>query len=189
MVSVEYQFGFPLNTGFLQSGQPAGKACLAMTMLSMNCECTICVSASQESGAMSHQILKESPAFYIIMYQLNARFACTVSRSVYVVHVGFNSFCMCCDMPTLGGSCSSVYIVLVTPPHRHAESLSDSRRHSRHMNHVKIFQGWPPRNAPSVLVQLWYKTFPQLWYKTFEDQRGLFEMKTPTGLSNKTSNS
>jgi len=23
-------------------------------------------------------------------------------------------------------------------------------------NHVKIFKGWPPRDAPSKLVQLWY---------------------------------
>ena len=49
------------------------------------------------------------------------------------------------------------------------------------MNHVKIFKGWPLRDAPSKLVQLWYKSFPQ-------DQRGLVEMKNPTRLSNKTSN-
>jgi len=49
------------------------------------------------------------------------------------------------------------------------------------MNHVKIFKGWPPRDAPSKLVQLWYKSFPP-------DQRGLVEMKNPTRLSNKTSN-
>ena len=29
-----------------------------------------------------------------------------------------------------------------------------------HMNHVKIFKGWPLRDAPSMLVQLWYTTFP-----------------------------
>jgi len=46
------------------------------------------------------------------------------------------------------------------------------------MNHVKIFKGWPPRDAPSKLVQLWYKTFPP-------DQRFLVEMKNPTGLSHK----
>ena len=40
------------------------------------------------------------------------------------------------------------------------------------MNHVKIFKGWPPRDAPSKLVQLWYKTFPP-------DQRGLVEIKKP----------
>jgi len=28
------------------------------------------------------------------------------------------------------------------------------------LNHVKIFKGWPPRYAPSELVQLWYKIFP-----------------------------
>ena len=28
------------------------------------------------------------------------------------------------------------------------------------MNHVKIFKGWPPRDAPSKMVKLWYKTFP-----------------------------
>jgi len=28
------------------------------------------------------------------------------------------------------------------------------------MNHVKIFKGCPPRDVPSKLVQLWYKTFP-----------------------------
>ena len=46
------------------------------------------------------------------------------------------------------------------------------------INHVKIFKGWPPRDAPSKLVQLWYKTFPP-------DQRGQAEMKTPTRLSKK----
>ena len=45
------------------------------------------------------------------------------------------------------------------------------------MNHVKIFKGWPPRVAPSKLVQLWYKSFPP-------DQRGVVEMKNPTRLSN-----
>ena len=49
------------------------------------------------------------------------------------------------------------------------------------MNHVKIFKGWPPRDAPSKLVQLWYKSF-------HPDQRGLVKMKNPTKLSNKTSN-
>jgi len=49
------------------------------------------------------------------------------------------------------------------------------------MNHLKIFQGWPPRDAPSKLVQLWYKSFPP-------DQRGLVEMENPTRMSNKTSN-
>jgi len=49
------------------------------------------------------------------------------------------------------------------------------------MNHVKIFKGWSPRDAPSKLVQLWYKSFPP-------DQRGLVAMKPPTRLSNKTSN-
>jgi len=34
------------------------------------------------------------------------------------------------------------------------------------MNHLKIFKGWPPRDAPSTLVQLWYKSFRP-------DQRGL----------------
>jgi len=48
------------------------------------------------------------------------------------------------------------------------------------MNHVKIFKGWPPRDAPSELVQLWYKTFPP-------DHDGRVEMKNPTRLSNKTS--
>ena len=27
------------------------------------------------------------------------------------------------------------------------------------MNHVKIFKGWPLRDAPSKLVRLWYKSF------------------------------
>ena len=49
------------------------------------------------------------------------------------------------------------------------------------MNHVKIFKGWPPRDAPSKLAQLWYKSF-------LPDQSGLVEMKIPTRLSNKTSN-
>jgi len=48
------------------------------------------------------------------------------------------------------------------------------------MNLVKIFKGWPSGDAPSKLVQLWYRTFPP-------DQRGQVEMKKPTILSNKTS--
>ena len=48
------------------------------------------------------------------------------------------------------------------------------------MNHVKIFEGWPLRDAPSELVQLWYKTFPP-------DHGGQAELKNPTRLSNKTS--
>ena len=50
------------------------------------------------------------------------------------------------------------------------------------MNHVKISKDWTPPDAPSKLVQLWYKKFPP-------DQRGQVEImiKKPTGLSNKTS--
>ena len=48
------------------------------------------------------------------------------------------------------------------------------------MNHVQISKGWPPRDAPSKLVQLWYKTFPL-------DNGGQAEIKNPTILSNKTS--
>jgi len=48
------------------------------------------------------------------------------------------------------------------------------------MNHVKILKGSPHREAPSKLVQLWYKTFPP-------DQRGQAKIKSPTRLSNKTS--
>jgi len=59
---------------------------------------------------------------------------------------------------------------------------SDSAQYSAPapMNHVKIFKGWPPQDAPSKLVQLWYKLFPS-------DQRGQVEIKKPTRLSNKTS--
>ena len=49
------------------------------------------------------------------------------------------------------------------------------------MNHVNFFKGWPPWDAFSKLVQLWYNSFPP-------DQHGLVEMKNPTWLSNKTSN-
>jgi len=48
------------------------------------------------------------------------------------------------------------------------------------MNHVKIFKGWPPRDAPSKLVQLRYKTFSPA-------KRGMVEMTNPTRLSNKIS--
>jgi len=48
------------------------------------------------------------------------------------------------------------------------------------MNHVKIFKGWPSRDAPWELVQLWYTTF-------LPDHDGQVEMKDPTRLSNKTS--
>jgi len=47
------------------------------------------------------------------------------------------------------------------------------------MNHVKRFKGCPPRDVPSELIQLWYKTFPP-------DHDGQVEMKNPTRLSNKT---
>ena len=48
------------------------------------------------------------------------------------------------------------------------------------MNHVKLFKGWPLRDAPTGLVQLWYKTCPP-------GHDGRVEMKNPTRLSNKTS--
>jgi len=48
------------------------------------------------------------------------------------------------------------------------------------MNHVKTFKGWPPRDAPSEMVQLWYKTCQP-------DYDGRMEIKNPTKLSNKTS--
>jgi len=53
--------------------------------------------------------------------------------------------------------------------HVHTLSLARARTHAyarthanppAPMNHVKIFKGWPPRDAPSELVQLWYKIFP-----------------------------
>ena len=48
------------------------------------------------------------------------------------------------------------------------------------MNHAKIFKGWPPQDAPSELVQLWYKLCAP-------DHDGQVKMKNPTRLSNKTS--
>ena len=39
-------------------------------------------------------------------------------------------------------------------------SSNDSRYPPAPMNHVTKFKGWPPQDAPSGLVQLWYKTFP-----------------------------
>jgi len=43
------------------------------------------------------------------------------------------------------------------------------------MNHLKIIKGWPPRDAPSKLVQLWFRSFPY-------DQRGpsvvIWKLKT-----------
>ena len=47
------------------------------------------------------------------------------------------------------------------------------------VNHVKIFKGWPLRDAPLKLVQLLYKTYSS-------DHDDQVEMKTPTRLSNKT---
>jgi len=47
-------------------------------------------------------------------------------------------------------------------------------------NNVKMFKGWPPQDALSGLVQLWYKLFRI-------DQSGLIEMKVPTRLSNTSS--
>jgi len=48
------------------------------------------------------------------------------------------------------------------------------------MNHVKIFKGWPLQDAPSKLVQLWFKSFQK-------EDFCLAEMKKPTMLSNKRS--
>ena len=48
------------------------------------------------------------------------------------------------------------------------------------MNHIKTLKGWPLRDAPSKLVQLWYQTFPP-------DHIDLAEMKNPTRLRNKNS--
>ena len=47
------------------------------------------------------------------------------------------------------------------------------------MNHVNTFKGWPLRDAPSKLVQLWYNKIPL-------DRDGQVEMQNPTRLSNKT---
>jgi len=59
------------------------------------------------------------------------------------------------------------------------------------MNHVKTLKGWPPRHAPSKLVQLWHKSFPPEHIPL--DQHGLVEMKNlfmkmknPTRLGIKT---
>jgi len=44
----------------------------------------------------------------------------------------------------------------------------------------KNFKGWPPREAPSEVVQLWYKSFrfDRYWYKSFRfDRSGEIEMK------------
>jgi len=82
-----------------------------------------------------------------------------VCVSVYV--------CVCMCVCACVFVCVCVYVcVYVCPP--------------APMNHVKIFKGWLPRDAPSKLVQLWYKTFPP-------DQRGQVELKKQTRLSNKTS--
>ena len=67
---------------------------------------------------------------------------------------------MCISCHTHHGMCTTFSLAIIPPAP---------------MNHVKIFKGWPPRNAPSKLVQLWYKTFPP-------DQRGQVEMKKPTIL-------
>jgi len=46
------------------------------------------------------------------------------------------------------------------------------------MNDVKIFKGWPPRDAHFILMK-WYKSF-------LKNQRGLYKINNPTRLSNKT---
>ena len=43
---------------------------------------------------------------------------------------------------------------------------------ARPYDSVKKINGWPPRDAPSELVQLWYKTFPC-------DHNGQLEIKKP----------
>ena len=48
------------------------------------------------------------------------------------------------------------------------------------INHAKVLKGWSPRDAPRELVPQWDKTFPC-------EHVGRMEMKTPAGLSNKTS--
>ena len=49
------------------------------------------------------------------------------------------------------------------------------------MNDVKIFKGWPRRNAFPILIQSQYKSFPY-------DRFFHFEIQGTTGLSNKRSN-
>jgi len=53
-------------------------------------------------------------------------------------------------------------------------------RAARPYESCKNIEGLALRDAPSKLVQLWYKTFPP-------DHDGQVEMKNPTRLSNKTS--
>jgi len=50
------------------------------------------------------------------------------------------------------------------------------KREKNGLNYVKIFKGLPPPDAPSKLVQLWYKSF----------QTDLVLLKTPTNVSIKT---
>jgi len=59
-------------------------------------------------------------------------------------------------------------------------SFTRVRQPARRRPYVKIFKGWPLRDAPSKLVQLWCKIFRR-------DQSGLVEMKNPTRFSNETS--
>ena len=69
-------------------------------------------------------------------------------------------------------NCISLRIrVLSRNTQPHLKSGSSSRPYAS----CKISKGWPPRDAPSKLVQLWCKTF-------LTDQCGLLEMKNPTGF-------
>ena len=60
---------------------------------------------------------------------------------------------------------------VVLPSIHYVRSVISPRSPPDPMNHVKMFKGCPPRDAPSKLVQLWCKSFPS-------DQRGLVEMKS-----------
>ena len=78
---------------------------------------------------------------------------------------------------TTRGLCPGGSVVWAGTKFGHGATIA---RPPAHMNHVKIVKGWPPRDAPSKLVQLWYKTSER-------DQGGQLKMKKPTILSNKTS--
>ena len=54
-------------------------------------------------------------------------------------------------------------------------NLCHVKHGARPYESCKICKGWPLRDAPSKLVQLWYKTFPT-------DHGGQIEMKTATTL-------
>ena len=94
-----------------------------------------------------------------------------VPRTSHVPHTSHINMCDTNRVFSSHVTCERLICVTCYMPHiTHTLTHTQAYIPPAPMNHVNIFKGWPPRDATSKLVQLWYKKFPP-------DQRGLVEMK------------